>query len=191
MVGASSASPSVPFAGLDLGAVDQLGLLGHGDAEAGEVEVALRVHARHLGGLAADQCAAGELAALGDALDDLRGHFLVELAGGVVVEEEQRLGARHQHVVDAHADQVLAQALYAAAVDAQAQLGADAVGTRHQHRLLVLLRQTDQRAETADTADHLRPLRGLDDLLDVVDQRVTGIDVDAGIPVAEAAAFLH
>ena len=37
------------------------------DAEAGQVVVAVGVHARHLGGLAADQRAAGLPAALGDA----------------------------------------------------------------------------------------------------------------------------
>ncbi len=61
--------------------------------EAGEIEIAAVIHPRHLGGLAPDQGAAGTAAALGDALDHLRGLFGVELAGGEIIQEEQRLGA--------------------------------------------------------------------------------------------------
>src|SRR5687767_3809082 len=58
-------------AGGDRAAVDDARLLHHADAEAGEVVLALGVHAGHLGGLAAEQRAAGELAAARDALDHL------------------------------------------------------------------------------------------------------------------------
>ena len=44
------------------------------DGEAGEIEVAAAVEARHLRGLAADQRAAGQPAALADPGDDLAGH---------------------------------------------------------------------------------------------------------------------
>ena len=77
------------------GAVDDLVLLDETDAEAGEVVVLARVHAGHLRRLAADQRAAGLQAAFDDALDHALGRVDVELAGGVVVEEEQRLGALH------------------------------------------------------------------------------------------------
>ena len=80
--------------------------LDRADREAGEVVVAVPVVLRHLGGLAPDQRAAGLPAALDDALDQrLRGRRL-ELARGEIVEEEQRLGAVHQEIVDAHGDQV-------------------------------------------------------------------------------------
>ncbi len=59
-----------------------------------------------LGRLAADQRAAGLLAAGGDALDHVGRDVDVELAAGEVVEEEQRLGALHEDVVDAHRDEV-------------------------------------------------------------------------------------
>ena len=59
-----------------------------------------------LGGLAADQRAARLLAAGRDALDDVGGDRDVEPLADVVVEEEQRLGALHQDVVDAHRDEV-------------------------------------------------------------------------------------
>ena len=76
------------------------------DGEAGEVVVAVAVHARHLRRLAADQRAAGQPAALGDAGDDRRALVGIELAGREIVEEEQRLGALHDDVVDAHGDEV-------------------------------------------------------------------------------------
>ena len=44
-------------------------LLDDADGEAGQIVFAIRVHARHLGGFAADQRAAGQFAACGDALD--------------------------------------------------------------------------------------------------------------------------
>src|SRR5690606_41015620 len=75
-------------AGGHLGAVDDLGLFHHADAEAGQVVVLAFVHARHLGGFAAHQGAAGQLATGADAGDHGGGDIDVELAGGVVVEEE-------------------------------------------------------------------------------------------------------
>ena len=66
----------------------------HGaDGEAREVVVAPVVHGRHLGRLAADERTAGLAAALGDAAHDGGGRGDVEVSAGVVVEEEQRLGA--------------------------------------------------------------------------------------------------
>ena len=63
------------------------------DGEAGQVVLAVGVHAGQLGGLAADERAAGLLAAVGDALDHRLADGDVELARGEVVEEEERLGA--------------------------------------------------------------------------------------------------
>ncbi len=62
--------------------------------------------ARMLGGLAADQRAAGAFAAGRDALDHLGRDVDVEPLADEVVEEEQRLGALHEDVVDAHRDEV-------------------------------------------------------------------------------------
>ena len=51
----------------DARAVDDRGLLGHADREAGQIVLVLVVHAGHLGGLAADQAGAGLHAAVGHA----------------------------------------------------------------------------------------------------------------------------
>ena len=68
---------------------------------AGEVELALVIDARQLGRLAADQRDAGRAADLGRALDELRHLLQLEPARGDVVEQDQRLGAARDHVVDA------------------------------------------------------------------------------------------
>ncbi len=80
--------------------------LGRADGEACEIVVAIGIHAGHLGGLAADQRAARAAAAFGDAGHEAAADVDLELAAGIVVEEEQRLGALHDDVVDAHRHQV-------------------------------------------------------------------------------------
>ena len=52
---------------------------------------------------------------------------VVELAGGEIIEEEERLGALDDQVVDAHRDEVDADPVVPVMVDRQLQLGADAV----------------------------------------------------------------
>ena len=84
----------------------QVPALGRADREAGEVVVALAVQAGHLRRLAADQGAAGLVAARGDAGDHLARLARIQPAGGEVVEEEQRFGALHHDVVDAHRHQI-------------------------------------------------------------------------------------
>ncbi len=164
-------------------AVDGLRLLDDADREAGEVVLAGTNALGMLGGLAADQRAARLLAARGDALDDIGGDADVEPLAREVVEEEQRLGALDEDVVDAHRDEVDADRVVPVEREGELQLGADAVGAGDQHRLAIALRQLDQRAEAADAGQHLGPHRPLRERLDALDQRVAGIDVDAGVAV--------
>ena len=90
-----------------------------------------------LGHLAADERAAGLPAALGHALDELLDVVGVELADRDVVEEEQRLGALADDVVDAHGHEVDADGVEATGGLGDERLGADAVGGRHEHRVAV------------------------------------------------------
>ena len=93
-------------AGADpVGAEQPVGLDDAG-AGAGHVVLVRPQQPRVLGGLAADQRAAGQHAALGDALDDRRDPLRHDLAAGDVVGHEQRLGAADDQVVDDHPDQV-------------------------------------------------------------------------------------
>jgi hypothetical protein len=110
----------------------------HGaDAESGEIVVALRIHARHFGGLAADQGAACLPAAVRDRGDDALGDSALELAGREIIEEEQRLGALDDEVVDAHRDQIDTDAVMAVEVDRELQLGADAIIGGDQQRIAI------------------------------------------------------
>ena len=78
----------------DGGAVDDSGLFGHADREASQIVLVLVIHARHLGGLAADQTGTGLHAAVGHAGDDLLEQSRIVLAAGDVIQEEQRFRTR-------------------------------------------------------------------------------------------------
>ena len=156
------------------------------DDEARDVVVAERVHARHLGGLAADQRAARGAAGLGDALDELGQVLGHELAGGVVVEEEERLGAAAEDVVDAVVDQVDADAAVAPGGDRDLDLGADRVGARGEHPAVRRSRlEREEAAERADPAEDLGGVGRRDGAPDQADGAVALINVDAGVRVAK------
>ena len=77
-------------------------------------------------------------------------------------------------------------------IDGEAQLGADAVGARHQHGLAVAIeRNLHQRAEAADAAQHLAPHRALDSRLDALDELLAGVDIDAGLAVGDGCSLSH
>src|SRR5690606_31776119 len=110
-----------------VGAEEQVGLH-HAGAGPGDVEVVLAQQARVLGGLAADQRAAGQHTALGDALDDGGDPLGVDLADADVVGHEQRFGTAHHDVVHHHGDQVVADGVVDAHAPGDVDLGAHAVG---------------------------------------------------------------
>jgi hypothetical protein len=126
-------------------------------------------------------------AALGDAGDDCRALFRVELAGGEVVEKEQRLRALDDEVVDAHGDEIDADGIVDAGFDRDLQLGPHAVIGGDQHRIGKARRlQVEQAAKAADLAIRTRPPRRPHQRLDAVDHLVAGIDVNARLGVGEA-----
>ena len=68
----------------------------------------------------------------------------------------------------------------------QPQLGADAIGAGDQHRLAVVgQRQLEQRAEAPQPGQHAGTPGARRERLDAVDEGVAGVDIDAGILVAE------
>ena len=93
----------------------------------------------------------------------------VEPLADVIVEEEQRLGALHENVVDAHRDEVDADRVVAIQCERELELGADAVGARDEHRLAIARRHRHQRAEAADAGQHLRAHRAPGEQLDGLD----------------------
>jgi hypothetical protein len=132
-------------------------------------------------------------AADGDAGDHGGADFRFELAAGVVVEEEQRLGALYHQVVDAHGDQIDADGVVAAGLDGDLDLGADAVGGRHQDRIgHAQAFEVEQAAEAADFRVRPGARGGAYQRLDQLHHPVAGIDIDACLRVSEAALlFCH
>ncbi|SPQ26056.1 b2f4a9d5-c3f3-4041-b835-429105f02bbc [Thermothielavioides terrestris] len=157
------------------------------DGGAGGVVVVARVEVRHLGGLAADEGAAGLDAALGDALDEGGGDGDVEAGAAIVVEEHDGLGALDDEVVDVHGDEVDADRVVLVHRLRDDQLGADAVdGADDDGRARVPGGgQVNFAAEAADDGVSAWPAGRGDSGLDAVDELVAGIDAHAGLRVSE------
>jgi hypothetical protein len=101
-----------------------------------DVVVVHAEQARVLGGLAADERGAGELAAGRDAAHDVGDALGEHLAARDVVGHEERLRAHHDDVVDDHADEVLADRVVLVDRLRDRDLRADAVGRGGEQRLL-------------------------------------------------------
>src|SRR5438552_17198136 len=82
-------------------AVDDLLAVDDADARAGEVELVFLIHAWELGGLAADEGTPGGATDLGGTLHKLGHLWGVDLVRSDVLDEEERLGAGTDDVVDA------------------------------------------------------------------------------------------
>ena len=117
--------------------------------------------------------------------------FGIELAGGEVVEEEQRLGALHHEIVDRHGDEIDADGVVEAGLDRDLDLGADAVVGGDQHRVLeARALEVEQSAEAADLGVGAGPRGRLHQRLDQLHHAVAGVDIDAGLRIGEAL-FAH
>ena len=95
-----------------------------------------RIHARHFRRLAAHQRAARLPAAFGDPRNDFRRDARLQLSGREIVEEEERLRALRQHIVDAHGNEIDADRLVPAGREGEHQLGANTVRSRNEHGVL-------------------------------------------------------
>ena len=164
----------------DRAAVDHVRASDDADDRADHVELARGVHPRHLGGLAAEQRDAGRPASVRDAADDLGDHVRFEPGARDVVEEEQRPGALHQHVVHAVVDEVAADAAHAATGDGDARLGADAVRRRDEHRALDVVGELEEAPEGPEPTKHLRRVGGRHGASDPLHGVLRGVQVDAG-----------
>ena len=162
-------------------AVDDLRAIDGADDEAGDVVFAVGVEARHLRGLAAEQRAAVVVAGLREALDDLLRDVRRQPAGREVIEKEQRRRALHEDVVDAVIDEIGADGAVPVRHERDLELGADAVGARHEHRLLERGGvELEQAAERSDVGQDAGRERGFGQTLDAADGFVARIDVDTG-----------
>eukprot|EP00955_Chlamydomonas_euryale_P100206 365268-Chlamydomonas_euryale.AAC.11 len=156
----------------DRGAVDDAVLLDRAHREAREVVLAGLVEAGHLGGLATQQRAIALVAALHDALDHRLRRVHVQLPGSIVVEEEERLRAGCDDVVDGHGDQVDTDRVVLVHVERELKLRAHAVGAGHQEGVA-------ERNHAAKAADRWV------ELLNAVHQLVASVDVHSGLLVRQ------
>ncbi len=171
-------------AGADRLAVEEGGAVDDADDGADQVVVLAVVEAGHLGGLAADEGATGQLAAAGQAGEDLLEAGGLQLGGADVIEEEEGLGADDGDVVDAVVDEVFADGVVAVGHFGDLQFGADAVDAADQNGVLEFLELgLEEAAEAADGAEDLGPVGDADDFLDAALDAVAEVDVDSGLAV--------
>jgi hypothetical protein len=182
-----------PLAGADpVGTEQPVGLDDTGPG-ASHVVLVRPQQPRVLRGLAADQRAAGQHAALGDALDDRRHSLRHDLAAGDVVGHEQRLCTAHDQVVDHHPDQVVADRVVPVGGCGDGHLGADPVGRGRQQRTPVRREQAgvEEPGEATDAADDLRPGRFRHPGLHQLDRAVARLDVDPRRGIARLVVSRH
>ena len=126
------------------------------------------------------------LAASRDATDDVGRDVDIQTPAGEIVKEEQRLGSLHDDIIDAHRNEIDTDRIVAIQLPREDEFGADAVRTRHENRFAVAIpRQGEQAAESAKTGHDFGAASSLDQRLDAIDERITGIDIDAGIFVGQ------
>src|SRR5438477_1955287 len=111
---------------LDLRSVERL--LDDAHARPGEVELPLAVDAGELGRLAADERHAGRAADLRRTFDEVRDLLELDPPGGEVVEQDQRLRAAGDHVVEAMRREIGAARPEGPPPAAEDQFRADTVG---------------------------------------------------------------
>jgi hypothetical protein len=144
-------------------------------------------HAGHFGGFAAHQCAARQFATVADAGNDRCGYINIELAGGVIVEEEQWFCARDNQVVNTHGYQINANGVVFTQVHGQTEFGTHAISTGNQYRFAVSLGNFTQSGKTAETCHHLRATGTFGYAFDSFDQGITGININTGIFVTQGS----
>ena len=160
---------------LDPRPVDQPVALDDPDARAGEVELVVAVDPRQLCCLAAQDRATRVATDGRRALDEL-GHLLgVDPVRSDVVEQDERVGAGREDVVDAVCGQVDAAPAQLPGPSREHELRADAVGRGDEQALLIERVQPGEGSErTHDTGR----ARRLDGRADAIDDRVRGRERD-------------
>jgi hypothetical protein len=168
----------------DRRAVDDRIAFADPDHEAGDVVGGGLIEPRHFRRFTAKQCAVHPAAGIRHPRHDFRDDRRFQDAGRDVIQEEERLGARREHVVDAVVDQVGADLGVTARPSRQQDLGADPVGARDQDRLAIAVRvEREQATEGTDARQHLWALGRFRQWFDQLDGSVAGFDVDARIAV--------
>ena len=146
----------------------------------GKIVFAFAIHARHLRGFAADQCAARRATCFGEAAQELIEYARLQFLRSDVIEKEKRPRAEDSDVVDAMIDEIGADGVVAIHGESDFQFGADAIDARDQHRFAHAGEvRRKQSAEAADLAENFGPVRLPNELLNVALQSIAEIDINA------------
>ena len=130
--------------------------LDYADNEAGQVVLARLIEVRQFRSFPADQRATYEPAGTAHAFDHLLDDIRVHPTHAQVVEEEERLGAAGQNVVDAVVHDIRPHRGMDSHGKGDFQLRAHAVGARDQHRFSPAVTvKRKQGAEPADAPKHV------------------------------------
>ena len=172
--------------------VNDFGLVHHTGAVAGQVIVVLCHHARVFCRLAANQGAAGTDTALCNAAHNVSNLLGDIFAAGNIIQEEQRLGAAADDVIDAHGNTVDANGIMLVKKHGNFQLCSHPVGAGYQHRL----RNAFQiQAKAAAEASHIIQAALVSGALNMLFHQfyglVAGGNVNTGSSVALGITFLH
>ena len=153
--------------------------------EARQVVLPGSVEPRELGRFTSEQSALGLTTPLRDAFHDRLALVHIELRCRKVVQEEQRLGADSDDVVDAHRDQVDADRVVTLELEGQLQLGSYAVGSGDQDRVLDVARYRAQAGKSAKGTEHVLRTSRLRERLDPFDELFTRLDVHSGVTIGQ------
>ena len=154
------------------------------DDEACQIVLARRIKARHFRSFAADERAASFAAGAAHALDELLDHLRLEFTHRQIIEEEERLGALHQDVIDAVIDQVATNRGVHAHGHSHFQFRPDSIGAGDQHRLFpFFVVEGEQCAEVADAAKHAGSKRAAGVMPDALLGFIGDGDIYTGIGV--------
>ncbi len=180
---------------LDLRAIDQTLALDYTARKARDIVLAVAVHTRHLGRLAANQRTACLTASVGNTRNDGLDLGRFVMADGHIVEEQQRLGTLCQYVVHAHGHGIDTDRIVLVHRKGDLEFGADTVGTAYQNRLPdIERRQIEHAAEGAYVAHDTRA-RGRSDMrLYSAHHFVSGFEIHAGLFITfshNLILFLH
>ena len=159
--------------------VQQTLALADADARADKIELAFLVDARKLRGLAADQRAAGGAANFGGALDELRHLFELDAVRCDVVQQEERVCAGADDVVDAVRREVHSCPAQLSGAAGEHELRADAVGRGGEEARLV------EWIDPGEAAEAGRACRR-DGRAETLDQCLRGRERDSGLGVRPA-----
>ncbi len=156
------------------------------DDGAGEVVLVVGVEAGHLCGFAADEGAAVGAAGFAETLDYGFDGGAVELAGGEIVEEEERAGALDGDVVDAVVDEVLADGVVDVELEGDFEFGANAIHRRDQDGVGVLFEvEGEEAAEAADLGEDLAVEGFAGEHFDALLAALGAGDIDSGVGVGD------